>query len=156
VNQEKELMIMANLIPSNRRNRSIAPTGFEDFYNMLDDFFTDPWLTGQRTREAFKMDVQQTDKEYTIEAELPGVNKDEVSLEMNDGTLRISVNREESKNEEGKNYIHRERRYSSMSRAVYLGDAEADGISAKLDGGILKICVPRQKNADNTRRIEIQ
>ena len=63
--------MMANLIP--RKGRSMAPTGFEDFYNMLDDFFTDPWLTGRRTREAFKMDVQQTDKEYTIEAELPGV-----------------------------------------------------------------------------------
>ena len=147
---------MANLIPTNRRNRSIAPTGFEDFYNMLDDFFTDPWLTGRRTREAFKMDVQQTDNEYTIEAELPGVNKDDVSLEMNDGTLRISVNREESKNDEGKNYNHRERRYASMSRAVHLADAEADGISAKLDGGILKVSVPRQKNTDNTRRIEIQ
>ncbi len=148
--------MMANLIPVNRRNRSIAPTDFEDFYNMLDDFFTDPWLTGRRTREAFKIDVQQTDKEYTIEAELPGVNKDEVSLEMNDGTLRISVNHEESKDEETKNYIHRERRYSAMSRAVYLADAEADGISAKLDGGILKVSVPRQKNVDSTRRIEIQ
>lgn len=148
--------MMANLIPVNRRNRSVAPTGFDDFYNMLDDFFTDPWLTGRRTREAFKIDVQQTDNAYTIEAELPGVNKDEVSLEMNDGTLRISVNREESRDEETKNYIHRERRYSSMSRAVYLADAEADGISAKLDGGILKVSVPRLKSAESTRRIEIQ
>jgi HSP20 family protein len=149
-------MMMANLIPTNRRNRGLATTGFEDFYNVLDDFFADPWLTGRRTREAFKMDVQQTDSEYMIEAELPGVNKDEVSLEMNDGTLRISVNREESKDEETKTYIHRERRYSSMCRAVYLADAEADGISAKLDDGILKVSVPRRINADNTRRIEIQ
>ena len=147
---------MANLIPVNRRNRSVAPAGFEDFYNVLDDFFTDPWLAGRHTREAFKIDVQQNDNAYTIEAELPGVNKDEVSLEMNDGTLRISVNHEESKDEETKNYIHRERRYSAMSRAVYLADAEADGISAKLDGGILRVSVPRQKNAENTRHIEIQ
>lgn len=148
--------MMANLIPVNRRNRSVTPTGFEDFYNMLDDFFTDPWLTGRRTQAAFKIDVQQSDNEYTIEAELPGVKKEEVSLEMNDGTLRISVNHEENKDEETKNYIHRERRYSSMSRAVYLADAEADGISAKLDGGILRVSVPRQKNAESTRRIEIQ
>ncbi len=148
--------MMANLIPVNRRNRNVTPTGFEDFYNMLDDFFTDPWLTGRRTQAAFKIDVQQSDNEYTIEAELPGVKKEEVSLEMNDGTLRISVNHEENKDEETKNYIHRERRYSSMSRAVYLADAEADGISAKLDGGILRVSVPRQKNAESTRRIEIQ
>lgn len=147
---------MANIIPTNRRSKSVAPTGFEDFYNMLDDFFTDPWLTGRRSREAFKIDVQQMDNEYTIEAELPGISKEEISLEMNDGTLRIAVNHEESKNEESKNYIHRERRYSSMSRAVYLADAEADGISAKLEGGVLKVSVPRQKQADNTKRIEIQ
>jgi len=147
---------MANLIPVSRRNRSVAPTVFEDFYNMLDDFFSDPWLSGRRARDAFRMDVQQSDKEYTVEAELPGVKKDEISLEMNDGTLSISVKREESKDEETKNYIHRERRYSSMSRAVYLPDADADGITAKLDGGILKISVPRTKNADTAKRIEIQ
>lgn len=147
---------MANLIPTNRRIRSVAPTGFEDFYNMLDDFFTDPWLSGRRARDAFKMDVQQNDKEYLIEAELPGVCKDEVAVDMADGTLRISVNREETKNEENKNYIHRERRVSSMSRAVHLPDAEAEGITAKLDNGVLKINVPRQKQADNHHRIEIQ
>lgn len=147
---------MANLIPANRRSRSVAPTGFEDFYNMLDDFFTDPWLTGRRTKEAFKLDVQQTENEYTIEAELPGVSREDIGLEMNEGTLRIAVNHEENNSEEGRNYIHRERRRSSMSRAVYLADAQADGISAKLDGGILKVSVPRAKTADNTRRIEIQ
>ncbi len=147
---------MANLIPANRGRKGIAPTGFEDFYNMLDDFITDPWFSGRRSREAFRMDVQQNDNEYLIEAELPGVTKDEVSIEMADGTLRIAVNREEHKNEEGKNYIHRERRSSSMSRAVYLADAEADGITAKLDGGVLKIVVPRQKQPDNKRRIEIE
>lgn len=147
---------MANLIPANRMSRSVTPTGFEDFYNMLDDFFTDPWLTGRRTKEAFRLDVQQTENEYTIEAELPGVNREDISLEMNEGTLRIAVNHEENSIEEGKNYIHRERRHSAMSRAVYLADAQADGISAKLDGGILKVSVPRAKAADNTRKIEIQ
>ncbi len=147
---------MANLIPYGTGKRGLATTGFEDFYNMLDDFFTDPWLSGRRVREGFKLDVQQTDKEYLIEAELPGVNKEEVSLDLRDGTLSISVNREENVNEEKKNYIHRERRVSSMSRSVYLGDVDADAVSAKLDNGVLKISVPVKTPVDSTRRIEIQ
>ena len=147
---------MANLIPYGRGSRGLSTTGFEDFYNMLDDFFTDPWFSGRGVREGFKLDVQRTDKDYLIEAELPGVNKDEVSLDLRDGTLSIAVNREESKNEENKNYIHRERRVSSMSRSVYLGDVDADAVSAKLDNGVLKVSVPIKTPVDNSRRIEIQ
>ena len=147
---------MANLIPYGRGQRGLSSTGFEDFYNMLDDFFTDPWLSGRRVREGFKLDVQRSDKEYLIEAELPGVNKEEVSLDLRDGTLSIAVNREENVNEEKKNYIHRERRVSSMSRSVYLGDVDANAVSAKLDNGVLKITVPVKTPVDNTRRIEIQ
>lgn len=146
---------MANLIPVNRRG-GLTPSGFEDFYNMLDDFFTDPWLTAKNTRDAFKLDVMQTDKEYLIEAELPGAKKDEVKVELADGTLRIAYNHEEKVDEEKKNYIHRERRSFSASRSIRLADADADGIRAKLDGGILKVTVPRVAQTDNTRRIDIE
>lgn len=145
---------MANLIPVHRRGR-LTPAGFEDFYNVLDDFFSDPWMSGRR-REAFKLDVQQTDKEYLIEAELPGAKKDDLSIELTEGTLRIAYNHEETKDEENKNYIHRERRSVSSSRSIYLGDADAEGIRAKLDNGILKITVPRQQRTDNSHKIEIE
>jgi Molecular chaperone (small heat shock protein) len=148
---------MANLVPGNRKNRGLATTGFEDLYNMLDDFFTDPWLTGSRVpRDSFRVDVQAADKEYIVEAELPGVHKDEVRLEMTDGNLSITVQRGEKVDEEGKNYIHRERRYASMNRTIYLGDAASEGIHAKLEGGVLHVTVPRQPQAENSRRIEIE
>jgi HSP20 family protein len=143
---------MANMVPFNWRNRGL--TGADDFYNMIDNFFAEPWF--MRSRDTFRVDVQQKDNEYLIEAELPGVNREEVDIDMMDGNLQISVRREEKINEEGKNYIHRERRYSSMSRTVYLADGVFEGIRAKLDNGVLKISVPRQKRAANTRRIEIE
>ena len=146
---------MANMIPYGR-SRGLSNTGFEDFYNMLDDFFTDPWFSGRRLRESFKLDVRQNDKEYLIEAELPGVKKEDISLDLRDGTLSISVNREENKNEDNKNFIHRERHVSSMSRSVYLGDADAENIRAKLDNGVLKVSVPMKAPVDLTRRIEIE
>jgi HSP20 family protein len=151
------VITMANLVPGNRGNRGLATTGFEELYNMLDDFFTDPWLTGRRvSRDTFRVDVQVADKEYVVEAELPGVKKEEVQVQMNDGNLSITVQRDEKVEDDGKNYIHRERRYASMSRSVYLGDAASEGISAKLEGGVLHVTVPRQPQVENSRRIEIE
>lgn len=148
---------MANLVPGNRGNRGLANTGFEELYNMLDDFFTDPWMGGGRAmRDSFRVDVQAADKEYTVEAEMPGVRKEEVQIDMNDGNLTITVQRNEKAEDEGKNYIHRERRYTSMSRTIYLGDAVCEGIRAKLEGGVLHVIVPRQPQVENSRRIEIE
>ena len=147
---------MANMVPFNRRNRAVS-TGFENFYNMLDDFFSDSWAPGRSlSRDTFKVDVQETDKEYLIEAELPGISKDEVDIALNEGTLSISIKREENMDDSNKNYIHRERRYASMSRGIYLGDIKGDNVHAKLDNGILKISVPREKKADGTKRIDIE
>lgn len=147
---------MTKLVPFNRRNTGLLNTGFEDFYNMLDDFFSDNWSPRSLERDTFKINVQQNDTEYLIEAELPGVNKEEIDLDLNEGRLTISVKREEKINEEKKNYIHRESRYSSMSRSIYLADADAKGIRAKLDNGVLNIAVPRQEKAVKAERIEIE
>lgn len=145
---------MANMVPFNKKNRGILNSS--DFYNTIDNFFSEPWFMDRYGSDTFRVDVQQNDNEYLVEAELPGVKREEVELSMNEGSLQIAVNREENVNDEGKGYIHRERRFSSMSRNVYLGDSASDGIKAKLDNGILKISVPRQKKADNSRKIEIE
>lgn len=147
---------MTGLVPFNRRNTGLLSTGFEDFYNMLDDFF-DSWSPRRSLeRDTFKINVQQNESEYLIEAELPGVKKDEIDVDLNEGRLTISVKREEKINEEKKNYIHRESRFASMSRSIYLADAESNGIKAKLDNGILNITVPRQEKAVKSQKIEIE
>jgi len=143
---------MKGLVPFNRRNNSLMNTGFEDFYNMLDDYFTPRGFT----RDTFKLDVQEAENGYLIEAELPGVKKEEVSLDLEDSRLTISVNREEFVDEKDKNYVHRERRFSSMSRAVYLPDAEREGIKAKLDNGVLTIDVKKEEKSVAPRKIEIE
>lgn len=148
---------MTGLVPFNRKNTGLRNTGFGDFYNMLDDFFSDSWSPSRSLeRDTFKINVQQNDTEYLIEAELPGISKEEIKLDLNDGRLSISVQREEKINEEKKNYIHRESRFSSMSRSIYLEDADSKGIKAKLDNGVLNITVPRQERTVKAERIEIE
>lgn len=144
------------LVPFNRRRENMPNNFFGGFYNMLDEFFTDNWANYPSLRgNNFKVNIQENEKEYVVEAELPGVNKDEINLEFNDGRLTIFVKKEDTINEEKKNYIHRESRYSSMSRSVYLPDAKQEGAKAKLGNGVLNIIVPKDKN-ENARKIDIE
>ena len=146
---------MAGLIPFNRRYAAL-PTGFEDFYNMLDDFFADgPGPRRSLVRDTFKLDVEETPEAFKIHAEMPGVKKEEIGLELNDGVLTISVKKEENVEEGKKNYIHRERRLTSMSRKIHLTEARADGIKAKLEDGVLNIVLEKERKVNRTIPIEI-
>jgi len=147
---------MTGLIPFNRRGANFPIAGFDDFYNMLDDFFSDSWPSRNLLNDTFKIDVKEVGNEYLVEAELPGVLKEEIGIDVENENLRISVNHGESINQDGKNYIHRERRSSSMSRNIHLGDVKLDAIRAKLENGILTITIPKQEKTDNSRRIEIE
>jgi HSP20 family protein len=150
---------MAGLIPFNRKNNSLARAGagFEDFYNMLDDFFSDSWLPGRSLfRDTFKIDIKETDSEYRVEAELPGIKKDEIDLGFEDENLCISVTRTEENNEEDKNYIHRERHIGSVSRRIRLANAKLNEIKAKLEDGVLTITIPKDERANILQRIEIE
>lgn len=148
---------MSVLVPFNRRNFGLSRTGFDDFYNMLDDFFSDSWLLGRKfMRDTFRIDVVESDDEYRIEADLPGVKKEDIDLGIDDDCLCISVNSAEEVNKDGKNYIHRERRASSMCRTIHLSNALLDETKAKLDNGVLTVTVPKDKKASNTRKIDIE
>lgn len=150
---------MAGLIPFNRGGLGFRDRDFESFHNVLDDFFNDSFMPVRRNlqQDTFKIDVKENEKEYAIEADMPGIAKDEINLELNEGRLTISVAREKNSDEENADYIHRERYYSSMQRSIYLGDAAPDeGIAAKLENGILKISVPKKEKKVSSHKIEIQ
>ncbi|WP_010529228.1 Hsp20/alpha crystallin family protein [Lentibacillus jeotgali] len=157
---------MAGLIPFNRKNRNVVSASPRNPFNMIDDFFDEafsdfPSLRRNLTTDPFKVDVRETDNEYLVEAELPGVKKEDINVNLSDdGRLSIAVNRNEdveSKDEDG-NYIHRERRSKAMQRSLYLENAKPDGVSARLEDGLLKINVTKeeQANNDNTHRVEIE
>ena len=152
---------MAGLIPFNRRNNKLANTNtdFQNFYNMLDDFFSDGMMSSRNLlRDTFKIDIEETEKEYLITAELPGIKKEEIDLDIDGENLCISVNRIEEVNNENdkKNYIHRERRTSSMSRRIKLADASLNEVKAKLEEGVLTVTIPKDEKAPASRKINIE
>lgn len=147
---------MTKLVPFNRNRNLTRTSNFDNFYNMLDDFFTDSFPTSRNLlRDTFKIDIQEKDNEYLIEAELPGIKKENIELAIEDDNICISVNSEEEVNEEGTNYIHRERRYGSMARRIRLANANLAESQAKLDEGILKITIPKQEKASGAQKIDI-
>ena len=143
---------MASMIPYDRYGRQIRRGfPFEDFF---DDLFTSH-LVSSSSEAAFKMNVEDTGESYVVSAHLAGVNRDEIDVELNEGRLSISVDKKETEEEKGKNYLHKETREWTATRGVYLKDAATEGLSAKLEDGVLQVIVPKQVEKTNVTKIEI-
>lgn len=153
---------MFGLTPYNKRNRGIASRpfdlfDFDNFNNYVQSFFNNDFFpSALGNMNPMKVDIKENDKEYTLEAELPGVNKDEVNVELRDDRLTISVERNEQINEERDNYIRRERRYGSQSRSFYVENVAQENVTAKFENGILSISLPKKEiKASNSKKIDI-
>ena len=92
-----------------------------------------------------KVDIKETDVDYKIEAELPGIPKEDVQLGIENNRLTIHVAHNEEQNEEKDNYIRRERRSCTMSRSFNLENVNTQAITAKFENGILHITLPKQE-----------
>lgn len=149
---------MLGLTPYNKNQvQRRGDSNFVDFYNMLDDFFGDSYFSPRSLRnDTFKMDVKDLETSYVVEAELPGVKKEEIKLDYDKERLIISVESTQSVDEEKNNYVHRERRRTSLQRALLLKDVDVSGIDAKLDAGILTINIPKMALQENKIQIEVK
>lgn len=115
--------------------------------NVFDDFFNTPFFTRTESN-MMKTDIKEHDNCYDLTIDLPGVKKDDIKAELNDGYLTISAASDTSKDEKDENgkYICRERYSGSYSRSFYVGDAVTEqDISAKFENGTLKLTVPKKE-----------
>lgn len=94
------------------------------------------------------VDIQETEKEYLIKAELPGVKKEEVKVEMLDGVLSIEGERKQETEEKGKRYRKVERSYGKFVRQFALPtEVDATKIEAEFKEGMLNIHLPKTEMA---------
>lgn len=136
---------MFNLVPF--RFETLERNLFPDIFN--DNFFSRPIA-------AFKTDIKEADKEYVLEAELPGYAKDEISVEFNEGELTIAVNKSESSEDKKDNYLRKERRIGRMSRTFVFDNVNGDGIKAEFKDGVLKLSVPKLDTVESkVKKIDI-
>lgn len=140
-----------------KNNSSLKSNNYGDFYDVIDNFLNDDfWNRNCNSKSTFRMDVKEDDEAYTIEAELPGIKKEEVNLEFNKDTLYISVDHQVETVDDKVRYLHRERRSTKMQRGIYLEDINKEAIEAKMDNGILMIIVPKLKNTPKKLNIAIK
>ena len=130
---------------------------FDDFF---DDFFTfndkemqnvQKKLYGHHADNMMKTDVQEHKDHYEVAVDLPGFQKDELSLELKDGYLIISAAKgldKDQKDEKSGKYLRRERYAGSMRRSFYVGeDVKQEDIHAKYENGVLKLSLPKYEKA---------
>lgn len=103
------------------------------------------------------LDLGATEKEYTITVEIPGVDENEVKLEIVNDTLTIRGEKRQEKEEKEKNYYRVERSYGSFQRVLSLpDDADQEKVKASFKKGVLTITMPRKAMPrENVRKIEI-
>lgn len=117
-------------------------------------------LYGKHAKNLMKTDVKDVKDHYEVAIDLPGFQKDEVNVELENGYLTISAAKgldKDQKDDEG-HYIRQERYSGSCSRSFYVGDIQPEDIHAKYEDGILKLTLPKadQKAVENQNRIAIQ
>lgn len=148
------------LVPYGRRNRGLSERP-HDVFNIggfLDNFFGDSFMPAFFAGDAqIKVDIKENEKEYIVEADLPGVKKEEINVDLNNDRLTILVSRNEETNIEKENYIRKERRSGSYCRSFYVENVIEDQISAKFENGVLSMILPKKESGVSKKsRIEIQ
>ena len=121
------------------------------FDSLMGDFAfpdIDRVLYGKGSKNLMKTDVQETDADYVVDIDLPGFQKEEIQMQLENGTLTVSASKNldrDEKNENG-NYVRRERYAGSMSRSFYVGSHVTEGdIHPKYENGILSFHIPKEQ-----------
>lgn len=102
------------------------------------------------------VDLVETENQFEVTVDLPGLKPDEVNVEFKGGSLWISGKREEEKEEEGKTYHCVERRRGEFRRVLPLPDMiDEEKINAHFENGVLKVAVPKNEEV-KTKHIEVE
>lgn len=128
-----------------------------DFFDEAMNSFFPSFYGGRHAQKYMRTDIKETGDAYQMEVEIPGADKKDIHLDLNDGYLNISVSKSE-KEDGGKkdNYIRRERSYS-CSRSYYVGDVNKEDVKAKYENGILHVTIPKEvAKKEEESRIEIE
>jgi len=142
------------LIPYNKRNRGLANRPQEVFNidSLFDNFFSDSFVPAFFGGDSqIRVDIKEKENEYQIEADLPGVNREEIKVDLENDRLTISVEKNEEINEEKENYIRRERRSGSYCRSFYVENVVEDQISAKFENGVLSLVLPKKESKQSRK-----
>ncbi|MEJ9281603.1 MULTISPECIES: Hsp20/alpha crystallin family protein [Ureibacillus] len=148
---------MFDLRPFRRKNEDL----FERFKNAFDEVFNDDFLPAfGRDFQSLRTDITETKDAYVVQADLPGFNKEDIQIDINNNYLTIRAKRDDQTEErdEKDRIIRKERHFGEFYRSFYINDVDQDKIEAELNNGVLKITLPKITPDDEgpSKRIQIK
>lgn len=140
---------MFDLVPFAHRENNL--------FNYLDSIEKNFFGDISQDFSSFRTDIIEEGNQFVLKAELPGFKKEEIKVDINGDRLTISAEHNDEIEEKKDNYIRRERRYGSFSRAFDISNIKVDEISADYNQGILTLNLPkREETVPQSRRLEIK
>lgn len=115
-------------------------------FDILEDIFKDPIFNVDESK-IMKTDIKEHENNYSIVVDLPGYNKEDIKISVEDGylTIHATMNSENEEKEKGK-FVRRERYFGECSRSFYVGDdITTEDIKANYKNGSLKLEVPKKE-----------
>ena len=109
-----------------------------------------PWLAGAENNDAVmpSIDVRESETEFVVEAELPGMDEKDVSVTLNNGVLTLKGEKKSEREEKKNDYHLTERSYGSFQRSFEVADTiDADKVKAGFERGVLKVTLPKRPEA---------
>ena len=146
------------LVPAWPFNWQSLDRAFENFRKEFEkSFSTFPSLHSLPKMSSLSCDVVDEGDKYVIKAEVPGVKKDEIKLNVFDNSLEISAQHKEEEEEKKKNYLRKERSEISYYRTIPLPEKViSDKTNAKLTDGILNVTIPKATPTPKPKSSSIQ
>ena len=124
--------------------------GFRNEFDRLFDSFFNTSNEEETSLTAFSpaVDITETEKEYLISAELPGIKKEDIKMNISDNILTISGEKNQEKKTDKENYHRTERVYGTFQRSFRLPEISAqENISAEFKDGVLTVTIPKLKES---------
>jgi HSP20 family protein len=140
---------MTSLIPWSRTGSLLGPFR-KEMDEVFERFFGAPNDNGGQAIRAWapRVDVEETDKEIVVKADLPGVDPKDIEINVVDGSLFIKGEKKEEKEEKKKNYHRVERFVGQFYREIPLpAGADAEKISAASAKGVIAVTIPKKAEA---------
>jgi HSP20 family protein len=127
---------------------------FDDvFGDLTRGFWLKPMTLPGDSELKMKVDVKEDEKGYSMHAEIPGVKKEDIQVDVNGNQVSIRAEvKQEKEDKQGEKVLHSERYYGMVSRSMQLpAEIDSQGVKAEYQDGVLNIVLPKKASAQAKR-----
>ena len=124
-------------------------------FDLFDDFIDDTFFT-RKEKNLMKTDIRETKDKYLLDIDLPGFDKENINISLDNGYLNIEAKIDDEKDtEDDEKFVRKERYYGECSRSFYIGEQfKEEDIHAEFKNGILKIKLAKKQIEDDSKEIK--